>query len=918
MDPRRSGARRGRRSRRGREARRASAARRGRSGAAAAGAACLAALLLPVATVAGPAGAAGAAGTASAAGGAGTSDPASLVDTFVGTGSGGPIVGAIDAFPGADMPFGMLQWSPDTYPNRAEGGGYTFTTSAISGFSLTHLSGVGCSIFGDVPVLPTSGAVPPDPANADEPFSHATESASPGRYQVQVGSPATGVQLAATTRTGIGQFTFPAGAAGNLLFKVSGSQSFVIGSTVQVVGTDELEGSVTSGGFCTTPTTYTLHFVATFDRPFAGHGTWQASGLSPGSSRCSGATCGAWVSFATTADRSVTMKVGISYVSLAGAAANLHHEDPGWSLSQVEARATSAWSSILGRIDVQGGSLTHRQELSTALYHSLLEPTVFSDDDGRYVGADGKVHTTHGRVQYANYSAWDVYRSEMPLLSMIDPKAVSTMMQSLVNDAAQGGWLPVWEVAGSDAQTMDADAADPIIADAYAFGVRGFDVRAALAAMLKGAETVQKPGTGPDQAIERPNLATFESLGYVPQTGVDPYSLGETIGASETLEYAIDDFAVAKVAEALGDRSAARRMTAGAQHWQELFNPSTGYVQARLTDGAFPAGPAMQYLSASAIALNLYQQGFAEGNAVQYTWSVPQDLGGLFALMGGDAAVDADLGTFFQQTNAGPWLPYDWSGNEPDLWVPWEYDYAGEPWQAQATVRTIATTDYALTPSGEPGNDDLGAMSSWYVWAALGLYPVTPGTADLAMASPMFPRTTIHLGSGKELHIVAKGAPDEYVSSARLAVGSGAARALDRPWLPASVVRHGGTLDVSLSARPDRTWGAAPQDAPPSYGTGAAGAVGFVEPSGLVTVAPGAATPVTLGAQAGSAHPVALTWKATAPSGVTVTPATGRFELHGGTSGGRTARATTTLDVTAPTPGTYDLHVTVTEPGGTR
>ncbi|HUA94178.1 MAG TPA: GH92 family glycosyl hydrolase, partial [Acidimicrobiales bacterium] len=723
----------------------------------------------------------------------------------------------------------------------------------------------------------------------------------------------TSVQLAVTDRTGIGQFTFPAGNDGNLLFKVSGSQSFVVGSSVQVIGSDEIEGSVTSGGFCTTPTTYTLHFVAQFDRPFTSHGTWQASGASPGSSQCSGVSCGAWVSFATASQRSVLMKVSISYVSLAGAAANLHTEDPGWSLSKVEADATRAWNAELGRIGVQGGSLTHREELYTALYHSLLEPSIFSDDDGQYMGVDNKVHDTHGRVQYSNYSEWDIYRSEIPLLSMIDPSAVSTMMQSLVNDADQGGWLPVWEVAGADAQTLDSDSADPIIADAYAFGVRGFDVKAALAAMVKGAE---KPGAGPDQSVERPNLATFESLGYVPQTDVDPFAVGETVGASETLEYAIDDFAVAQVARALGDRSVARRMMAGAERWQELFNPSTGYVQARLADGAFPPGPAMEYLSPSAIALNLYQQGFAEGNAIQYTWSVPQDLGGLFDLMGGDAKVNADLDSFFQQTNAGPWLPYDWSGNEPDLWAPWEYDYSGEPWRTQATVRSITTTDYSLTPSGEPGNDDLGAMSSWYVWAALGLYPLTPGTSNLVMASPMFSRVTVHLAGGHVLRVVAAGAPDQYVRSARLAVGSGAAETLTRPWLPASVLSDGGTLDLSLSTKPNRSWGASPDDAPPSYGTGAARAVGFVEPSGSVAVPAGTTTSVTLGAQSETSAPASLSWKVSAPSGVTVEPAAGTFDLQRGTAGGRTARTSTTLRVTAATAGTFDLRVTFADPGG--
>jgi predicted alpha-1,2-mannosidase len=876
------------------------------AGAVAVVSACAAALLMPAAAaMAEPAGAIAAA--------AGTSDPSGLVDPFVGTGSGGPIVGNIDTFPGADMPFGMLQWSPDTSPNRAEGGGYTYSTATISGFSLTHLSGVGCSIFGDVPVLPTSGTVSSDPDAAVEPFSHSGEQASPGRYRVNVGSPATSVQLAATDRTGIGQFTFPAGGDGNLLFKVSGSQSFVVGSSVQVIGSDEIEGSVTSGGFCTTPTTYTLHFVAQFDRPFTGHGTWQSSGASPGSSQCSGVSCGAWVSFSTATQRSVIMKVGISYVSLAGAAANLHTEDPGWSLGKVETDATRTWNAELGRIGVQGGSLTHQEELYTALYHSLLEPSVFSDDDGQYMGNDNKVHDSHGRVQYANYSEWDIYRSEIPLLSMIDPTAVSTMMQSLVNDADQGGWLPVWQVAGADAQTMDSDSADPIIADAYAFGVRGFDVKAALAAMVKGAE---KPGVGPDQSVERPNLATFDSLGYVPQTDVDPFALGETVGASETLEYAMDDFAVAQVASAVGDRSVARRMMAGAQRWQELFNPSTGYIQARLTDGAFPPGPAMEYLDAGAIALNLYQQGFAEGNAIQYTWSVPQDLGGLFDLMGGDAKVNADLDSLFQQTNAGPWLPYDWSGNEPDLWTPWEYDYSGEPWRTQATVRSIATTDYSLSPSGEPGNDDLGAMSSWYVWAALGLYPLTPGTSNLVMASPMFSRITVHLADGHMLKVVATGAPDQYVKSARLAVGSGTTETLTRPWLPSGVLREGGTLDLTMSTKPNRSWGASPQDAPPSYGADAASAVGFVEPSGSVAVAAGRTTPVTLGVQSGTSDSESLSWKVSAPSGVTVVPATGTLELDGGSRGGHTARTSTTLQVTAATAGTFDLRVTFADPGG--
>lgn len=841
--------------------------------------------------------------------------PSSLVDTFAGTGSGGGVVGTVDTFPGADLPFGMVQWSPDTYPDRPSGGGYAYTATEISGFSLTHLSGAGCSVFGDVPVLPTTGAVPSDPETAAEPFSHSEESASPGRYQVAVGSPAVTTRLSVTTRSGIGTFTFPATAAANLLFKVSGSASGIHASAVRTVGSDEIEGTVQSGYFCTTLENYDLHFVAVFNRPFTAHGTWTKTGLKPGSRSCSGTfevDCGAWVTFDTTATPTVEMKVGISYVSAANAAANLKAEDPGWSLPAVEAKATRAWDAALGRIAVSGGTTGERQLFYTALYHSLLDPSTFSDANGEYEGFDGRVHRTGGRVQYANYSEWDIYRSEVPLLSMVDPHVVSDMMQSLVNDAVQSGWLPVWEVANGDSGTMNGDSGDPVVAGAYAFGVRGFDVASALKYMLKGAE---RPGTGPNEVEERPNLTTFEKLGYVPATDVDPSSATETIGASETLEYSLDDFTVAQLASALGDRSQARTMMAAAQHWQELYNPATGYVQARRGNGSFPAGPAMQYLPFATIFQGFYQTGFAEGNAPQYTWSVPQDLSGLFALMGGDAAATTELDTFFTQLNAGPWRPYDWSGNEPDLWVPWEFDYSGAPWRTQATVRAIADTEYSLTPAGEPGNDDLGAMSSWYVWAALGLYPLTPGTADLVVSSPIFPEATIHLQGHEVLRIVASGTPDAYVASATVAAGRGRAVPLDRPYLSPGILRTGGTVRFTLSATPDKTWGASPADAPPSYTTQAAPAVGFTLPSGEVDAAAGVAHAVTLGAQSGSAKATTVSWRVTSAKGVRVTPSSGHFALPAESSDGTFGRATTTLEVTASGPGTHLVHVALSAPG---
>jgi predicted alpha-1,2-mannosidase len=838
-------------------------------------------------------------------------DLAALVDPFVGTGTGPVSPGAVSTFPGADVPFGMVQWSPDTSPDRAPGSGYDYAASKISGFSLTHLSGAGCPVFGDIPILPTTGAVAEDPEGTTEPFAHATETASPGQYQVALGSPATTVQLAATTRTGISRFTYPATTAADVLFKVSGSANGIHASAVQIVGTDEVTGSVTSGYFCNSLGSYTLHFVARFNRPFTAHGVWENGRSSPGTSRCSGTfttACGGWVTFDAATNRTVTMKVGVSYVSAANAASNLMDEDPGWSLGQVEDRATQVWNDMLGRIAVHGGTHQRQQLFYTALYHSLLDPSVFSDDNGQYLGFDGRVHDAGGRTQYANFSEWDTYRSEMPLLSVIAPTEVSDMVQSLVNDGAQGGWLPRWAVADSDSGVMNGDSADPIIAEAYAFGVRGFNVSRALDEMLKGATQV---GTGPHFIPERQNLSQFNRSGYVPQDALE--APGVTVGGSETLEYAIDDFAIAQLARAQGDTAAYRRMMVQAQNWQAVFNPATGYVQARQADGSFLSGAAFP-TTLSALQ-GQGQLGFEEGNAVQYTWSVPQNLAGLFAAMGGNAVATSSLNQFFTQLNSGGFLLHDWAGNEPGLGIPWEYDYSGAPWRTQAAVRSILSQLYTLDPAGEPGNDDLGAMSSWYVWAALGLYPMTPGTADLVVASPEFPSATIELAGGRALTVTARGAPDVYVAGASVATGSARPRPLDQPWLPAGLVHSGGTVSFTLASVPDSSWGASTRAAPPSYGDQAAPAVGYTLPSGSVRAVAGTTVPVTLGLQSDGAHSTTVLWRASSHGG-SVTPASGRLVVPAMSADGTYPRVSTTLHVVASA-GRDEVQVTFSVPGST-
>ena len=850
-----------------------------------------------------------------------------------GTGTGPVSPGTVGEFPGADTPFGMIQWSPDTAPNTVQsGGGYDDTDSHINGFSLTHLSGTGCPSYQDVPILPTVGQIPATPITAKADFAHADESATPGRYHVTLQSPLpVATTLAVTARTGIASFAFPAGTAANVLFKVADSVNPVSAASVNVVGRDEVEGQVTSGQFCQTGTDYTLHFVARFEHPFAASGTFGNAGTVPASNNCAGTTCGAYVTFHTTpATRTVLMKVGISFVSTADAAQNLEVEDPGWSVDRVATAAHDEWNRILDRIAIGGGTPAEQHTFYTALYHSLLFPNVVSDVNGDYPGSDGHVHTDNGRREYANFSEWDIYRSEIQLESLLDPHAVGDMVQSLVDDAEQGGWLPKWAIVGGDESQINGDSADPIIADAYAMGVRNFDVRAALDYMVKGATQAE---SNHGLEIERQYLSQYLSQHYVNAGSLDLTSIDYSIGGSATLEYAIDDFAISRLAEALHNTTLAATMRQRAANWEYEFNPATGYIQARGADGSFPPGLAFE---ASQLEPG-GQTGFEEGNAVQYTWSVPQNLAGLAALMGGEQAAAAKLTTFFTQLNATRNAPYDWSGNEPSEWAPWEFDYFGAPAQTQRVVRAIADTEYADAPVDEPGNDDLGAISSWYVWAALGLFPVTPGTADFALASPLFPNESILLPDGHRLVLHAPGAAASrpYIhaltatgvthppaaSTPGLACAPPAQPsspdAWDLPWLPASVIQSGGTLDFTLSTTPDESWAASPEDAPPSYGAGQLPAVGFSSPSGAMTVTAGRSTPVELGVASADVGPTTVMWQASSGSGgPQVTPTSGTLVLHpvdtsSGAAGcaGTPKPATQTLTLTADTPGSYAVHV---------
>jgi predicted alpha-1,2-mannosidase len=738
---------------------------------------------------------------------AAVSAPTAHVDTFVGT-SGTPIGGPIDTFPGADVPFGMVQWSPDT-PSQNAGGGYDYSDRAITGFSLTHLSGPGCSVFGDFGVLPTVGAIPLDPSAARAPFSHATEESAPGWYAVSLGAPKIRVELSVTRRTGIARFTFPSTTRANLLFNASSNQAGVTTSSIRVDAPDRISGSASSGFFCGMPDRYTVYFAARFNRPFDDFGTWNDVSTSFGSREARGPGTGAWVTFDATRDPRIVAAVGLSFVSVAGAKANLDAEERGWDPIAVRDRATETWNGMLGRVAVSGGTPAQLRTFYTALYHTLLHPNLVSDATGFYTGFDGRVHHARtGHDEYANYSDWDIYRTEAPLLALIAPGETSDMMQSLVDAARQeNGWLPRWALVNGPTSVMGGDSVDAVIAGAYAFGARDFDARGALAAMVKGASTTAG-APGQRWYIPRWELDdAYLQRGYVINTHTTSVSPVPN-GASETLEYAFDDFAIARLAYALHDTRTYAAFMRRSSNWMTLFDSTARSIEPRIGDWATSA-------FASAPITENGQGGFQEGNAAQYTWMVPQDLRSLIAAMGGASAADAKLDEFFSELNAGEDKPYAWLGNEPSLGTPWVYLSLGEPWRAQAVVRRALTTLYGDTPAGLPGNDDLGTMSAWYVWCAIGLYPQNPAVRFLDVGTPLFSSVLLRSPNGPTIAISSPYSSTENAYIGALRLNGVTAR---KPWV--TLPNRGALrLDVTASERPNSQWGAAAGAAPPSYAT---------------------------------------------------------------------------------------------------
>lgn len=746
-------------------------------------------------------------------------DLTQYVNPFIGTGNsplpdylGGNSSG--NTFPGVTMPFGMIQWSPDTEKGFGENerGSYLYHDTAIRGFSLTHLSGPGCPVFGDVPFMPHVGKLASDPNLYTAKFSHATEKAAPGFYEVNLES-GVKVSLTATTRTGLGVFTYPANSDATMLINTGRNASGVSAAEAQADGDRRVSGAIESGGFCGSRNKYRLYFVAEFDRPFTATGTWQDGKITPDARAIKGAkNNGMYVSFDTSSNREVRMKVGISYVSVANAESNLRLENPRWDFDEVKAQANVRWNDALRRAEVEGGTLAEKQVYYSALYHALLHPNVFSDANNQYMGFDNKVHTEKNRTQYTNFSGWDIYRSEMPLIALLFPKEASDMSQSLVVDAEHGGGLPIWSVANDDSGAMYGDPSVPIIASSYALGARNFDKRAALKAMIKGATD---PNAKSKTYEQRKGLAEYIERGYIPME-----QKGLRGSPSVALEYMIADFSLAQFAKSQGDMNTYREMMRRAQKWIVLFDPEHKYIRGRWADGSWLPGfdfKAMLYKKELPWRPESHKS-YVEGNAVQYTWMIPHNMRGLFDRIGGNEAVIKRLDDFFTELNAGPDRPYFFIGNEPVFAVPWAYNFAGAPYKTQAITRRILTELFTAEPGGLPGNDDLGATSAWVVFAGLGLYPAIPGIGGFTLNSPLFPRAKLRLKDGTtELKIMGRNASAKtfYVQELRLN-----GKPFNSTWLPFEAIQNGGSLDFTLGNTPNKKWASEPAAAPPSYNQG--------------------------------------------------------------------------------------------------
>lgn len=727
---------------------------------------------------------------------AAATDYVSYVNPLSGTlGSGFPMVGA-------SVPFGLIQPGPDTgLPDGSEDEvnycGYAFQDPSIRDFSLTHFDGAGIHIAGDVPFMPTTGDVSFDPSQNTSPYDHAQETAEPGYYAVTLARTGTQVELTSALRASMARITFPQTSRANLVFDPSRS----IGGTDS--GHTEVSADKTTlTGWTQSHDHYKVFFIAVFSRP--------ATSVTAGPP---GATA---LTFDASKDATVGMRTAISYVDADGAARNLAADaPPKRDFDAMRTRARAVWNRELGRVAATGAGPGATRTFYSNLYRFLLMPSVFDDADGRYLGLDQQIRTVApGTHHYTALSLWDTYRTEFPLLSLVAPNVAHDVAISILDDADQNqGMLPRWVQANVDQQIMGGDSATATLGDAVGEGVLSdAEVQRAYAAMLRNGTSTSPVSSS------REGLPDYMADGWVGQE-----TTGRS-GAALTLEYAIDDAAVLPAARQSGTAAEQAMWADRGRNWHNLWSPGDGFLRPRNSKKSGGAWASPNPLGVPGVWRPEFQDGWQEGTGYQYLWFVPQDVGGLAATMGGtDAAASRldqfmaapgpvqDKGSFFGAYYIGNQFT---PANETDLWVPWYYDWLGQPWKTQRIVRK-AMTSYSWRPDGMPGNDDAGTMAAWYVLAALGVYHAAPGSQAWEFSGPTLERAVINPDGGRKLTVVGAGASrvGRYVQSATFR-----GKSLDSTWLASDALRKGGVLSFEMGALPNRTWATGAGAAPPSLG----------------------------------------------------------------------------------------------------
>ncbi len=770
-------------------------------------------------------------------------EPVEYVDPFIGTDF------FAHMFPGPGLPFGMVHLSPDTDTRGwTYASGYQYADNSIMGFSHTHYSGVGMVAKGDLLFMPTvDQKLRITPGSVENPgegyrsrFDHQDETASPGYYAVHLKDYDIGVELTVTKRAGMHRYTFPESNDAHILIDLG----HIIGDPPPGNSHLEFVNDHTIQGYKVSQEA-TLYFVARFSKPFAAYGTWDANyaapesgnGLFPYKSAETGSNIGAFINYTTRAGEAVLVKVGLSYLSVEGARNNLKAEIPGWDFDRVKAAARETWNRELKKVTVSGGSGDQMQVFYTALYHSLLAQMISSDVDGKYMGMDGEVHVAEGFDFFPTFFCWDTYRSEHPLMTLVEPEHVNDMIKSIVSKTKHYGWLPAQHHRNVFGQGMVGDHLVPVIVDAYMKGFRDYDVAFIYEAMRRKATGTPSPPL-PEEA-GRSGIGYYMELGYVP---VD--KVAESV--PNTLELAYDDWCIAQMAKELGRESDHQLFMQRAQNYRNLFDPVTHFMRPRNLDGSWlrSCGNRPARIVSEGTQGKQGSQGkhawydcfdpllvgrrpfryYTESNAWQYIWSVQHDINGLIGLFGSPSAFVTKLDSLFEMSPgiSGPkyvgvvgTIGQYVQGNQPSHHVAYLYNYAGMPWKTQERVRQVMEL-YRTGPGGLCGNEDMGSLSSWYVLSAMGFYPVAPGQNVYIIGSPLFEKATLQLNSPcEECRFTIKAnhvSPvNKYIQSATLN-----GEPLERSWLTHREIVSGGTLVFEMGPGPNLKWGSNETDIPPS------------------------------------------------------------------------------------------------------